>query len=87
MINLFMNRRQIRLPNSEPTDLDWYFLRLYQKLKFLIRDLLSIPFVTSAPLRVLLIYSLYSFYLMAQLKQNWQEFVKSPIAGTGEVCM
>ena len=39
-IKLFMNRRQIRFLNSKTTDLDWHYSRPYQKLKFLIRDLL-----------------------------------------------
>ena len=45
MIKRFMNREKIRLLNSKTTDLDWYYSRPYQKLKFLIRDLLFMPFV------------------------------------------
>ena len=45
-----MNRGQIRLLNSKTTDLDRYYSRPNQKLKFLIRDLLCMPFVN--PLRL-----------------------------------
>ena len=45
MIKLFMNREQIRLLNSKTTDLDWYYSRPNQKLKFLIRDLIFMLFV------------------------------------------
>ena len=45
MIKLFMNRGQIRLLNSKTTDLDWNCSKLICKLKFLIPDLLFMPFV------------------------------------------
>ena len=47
MIKLFVNRWQIRLLNSKSTDLDGYYSRPYQKLKFLICDLLFVVFVKS----------------------------------------
>ena len=40
MIKLFVNRGHIRVLNDKTTDLDWYYSRLFWKLKFLIRDLL-----------------------------------------------
>ena len=48
-IKLFMNRGQIRLLNSRSkvTDLDFYYSRHNQKLKFLIGNLLFMPYVTS----------------------------------------
>ena len=45
MIKLFVNRGQIRLLNNNITDLDLYFSRPNQKLRFLIHDLLFVPFV------------------------------------------
>ena len=45
MIKPFTNRGQIRLLNSKITDLDWYYSRHHQKLKFLICDLLFTPLV------------------------------------------
>ena len=39
-IKLFVNREQIRLLNSKSTDLDWYYFRHQQKLKYIIHDLL-----------------------------------------------
>ena len=39
-IKLFVTTEQIRPLNSKTTDLDWYYSQPYQKLKFLIRDLL-----------------------------------------------
>ena len=44
-----MNRGQIWLLNSKTTDLDWYCSRPYQKLKFLILNLLFTPFVKPPP--------------------------------------
>ena len=51
MIKLFMNKGQIdqRLLNSKATDLDWYYSRHYQKLKFLVHDLLFMIFVKNPP--------------------------------------
>ena len=45
MIKLFTNREEIRLLNSKNTDLDWYYSKPYQKLKFFIGDLLFTTFV------------------------------------------
>ena len=40
-IKVLINRGQIRLVNDKTTDLDWYYSRHNQNLKFLIRDLLT----------------------------------------------
>ena len=48
-LNLFMNRKKVRFLNSKYTDLDWYYYRPYQKLKFLIRDLLFTTLVNTPP--------------------------------------
>ena len=46
-IKLFVNRGQRRILNRKTTDLDWYYFRHHQKLKFLIHDLLFMPFVNN----------------------------------------
>ena len=48
-IKLFTNREQIRILNSKSTDLDWYYSRLFGKLKRLIGDLLFATFVKYPP--------------------------------------
>ena len=40
VIKLFRNKGQIRILNRKNSDLDWYYSRHYQKLKFFIHDLL-----------------------------------------------
>ena len=44
MIKLFIKWVPIRLLNSKTNDLDWYYSRPNQELKFPIRDLLFTPF-------------------------------------------
>ena len=44
---LFVNREQTMLLNGKTTNFDWNYFKHDQKLKFLIRDLLLILFVTS----------------------------------------
>ena len=48
-IQLFVHRAQIRLLNGKTTDLDWYYSRHNQKVKFLIGDSLFVSFVKKIP--------------------------------------
>ena len=45
MIKFFVNR----LLNGKTTDLNWYYSILSQKLNFLVRNLLFMPFVNPSP--------------------------------------
>ena len=63
MIKLFINREQIRLLNTKSTDLDWNYSRSYQKLKYLVRDLL----VNSRPLWKTLLHNNSSFSVVNKL--------------------
>ena len=44
VIKVLVHREEIRVLNGKTIDLDWYYSRPNQKLKFLIRDLLFMPF-------------------------------------------
>ena len=44
-----MNRGQVRFLNAKTTDLEWYYSRHNQKLKFLISNFLFVPFVKKKP--------------------------------------
>ena len=66
MIKLFMNKGQIRLLNSKTIDLDWYYSRPNQKLKFLILQLLFMSYSD---------FPLFSF--LAKYNSTNQSFVGS----------
>ena len=48
-IKLFLNKDKIRLPSSKTNDLDLYYSRHNQKLKYLFNDVLFMPLVNNPP--------------------------------------